>query len=101
MDVAGWAGRISLTGPMLVAGLELGLPVALAAALVAGLMLSKSQTAWLSYMLARAWLAFRRQLPWPLMAFLADAHRRGVLRQAGATYQFRHLELQRRLAARS
>lgn len=29
------------------------------------------------------------------MAFLADAHQRGVLRQAGATYQFRCLELQR------
>jgi hypothetical protein len=50
---------------------------------------------------ARGWLAFRRQLPLPLMAFLADAHQRGVLRQAGATYQFRHLELQRRLATRS
>lgn len=24
----------------------------------------------------------RRRLPWPLMSFLADAHRRGVLRQA-------------------
>jgi hypothetical protein len=31
---------------------------------------------------------------------LADAHRRGVLRQAGAVYQFRHLELQQRLANR-
>ena len=39
-------------------------------------------------------------LPWPLMAFLADAHQRGVLRQTGATYQFRHLEPQRRLATR-
>ena len=27
-------------------------------------------------------------------------HQRGVLGQAGATYQFRHLELQRRLATR-
>lgn len=36
------------------------------------------------------------------MAFLADAHEhRGVLRQIGPTYQFRHLELQRRLANRS
>jgi hypothetical protein len=39
-------------------------------------------------------------LPWPPMAFLADAHQRGVLRQAGAAYQLRHLELQRRLATR-
>jgi hypothetical protein len=34
------------------------------------------------------------------MGFLADAHQRGVLRQAGAVYQFRHIELQRRLANR-
>jgi hypothetical protein len=34
------------------------------------------------------------------MDFLADAHRRGVLRQAGAVYQFRHIELQHRLATR-
>ena len=40
----------------------------------------------------------RNRLPWQLMAFLADAHQRGVLRQAGAVYQFRHIELQHRLA---
>jgi hypothetical protein len=34
------------------------------------------------------------------MDFLSDAHRRGVLRQVGAVYQFRHIELQHRLAAR-
>ncbi|MEU4668642.1 hypothetical protein AB0F91_11870 [Amycolatopsis sp. NPDC023774] len=28
----------------------------------------------------------------------ADAHRRGVLRQVGAVYQFRHARLQERLA---
>ena len=32
------------------------------------------------------------------MSFLADAHRPGIVRQAGAIYQFRHIELQRRLA---
>jgi hypothetical protein len=33
--------------------------------------------------------------------FLADAHRnRGALRQVGVVYQFRHLDLQRRLANR-
>ena len=32
------------------------------------------------------------------MRFLKDAHRRGVLRQEGAVYQFRHIELQHRLA---
>jgi hypothetical protein len=39
-------------------------------------------------------------LPWRLVSFLQDAHRRGVLRQAGAVYQFRHIELQHRLATR-
>ena len=40
----------------------------------------------------------RRRLPGCFMAFLADAHRRGILRQEGAVYQFRHIELQHRLA---
>jgi NACHT domain-containing protein len=56
--------------------------------------------AWLPFVLARGWLAMTHRLPWRLMSFLADAHHRGVLRQAGAVYQFRHIELQRRLAAR-
>jgi hypothetical protein len=55
---------------------------------------------WPSYVLARWWLALHHRLPWSLMDFLTDAHRRGILRQAGAVYQFRHIELQRRLAAR-
>ena len=55
---------------------------------------------WVSYETARMWLALRRQLPWQLKGFLADAHRRGVLRQAGAVHQFRHIELQHRLATR-
>ena len=36
-----------------------------------------------------------------LVGFLDDAHKRGVLRQAGAAYQFRHIDLQHRLATRS
>jgi NACHT domain-containing protein len=81
-------------------GLVAGLAAGLAIGLVAGFATGLSETRWTSYLLARGWLAFRHQLPWPLMAFLADAHQRGVLRQAGATYQFRHLELQRQLATR-
>ena len=54
--------------------------------------------AWPSYGIARTWLALRHRLPWQLMSFLADAHKRGVLRQAGAVYQFRHIQLQHRLA---
>jgi hypothetical protein len=74
-----------------VVGLAYGLPVGLAFGL--------SRTAWGRFAVARCWLAARGRLPWRLMRFLADAHQhRGVLRQAGASYQFRHAELQRRLA---
>jgi len=83
----------------LVAGLGVGL-AGLGVGLWFGLGLSRSQTAWPSYMLTRGWLALHHRLPWPLLSFLSDAHKRGVLRQAGAVYQFRHIELQRRLATR-
>lgn len=57
-------------------------------------------SAWGRLLAARVWLSATGRLPWRLMAFLADAHRRGVLRQSGAVYQFRHLQLQQQLAAR-
>jgi hypothetical protein len=57
--------------------------------------------AWGVYTVTRLWLALRRQLPLHLMCFLEDAHRRGILRQAGATYQFRHPRLQERLVMRN
>jgi hypothetical protein len=77
-----------------------GLVFGLVFGLVAGFGFNAAATAWPSYVLARGWLALQHRLPWPLMRFLADAHRRGVLRQAGAVYQFRHIELQHRLANR-
>jgi hypothetical protein len=49
-------------------------------------------SAWPSYEIARVWLMLRRRLPWPLMDFLADAHQRGLLRQAGAVYRLRHMQ---------
>src|SRR5262249_61264181 len=90
----------------LAVGLVFGLAVGLAAGLVAGLVpglvvglaVSENQTAWSGYIAARSWLALHHRLPWPLMAFLDDAHQRGVLRQVGSVYQFRHIDLQRRLA---
>jgi hypothetical protein len=54
--------------------------------------------AWPRFHEARIRLALRRRLPWRTMAFLADAHQRGVLRQVGAAYQFRHIRLQEELA---
>jgi hypothetical protein len=81
-------------------GLVVGLAVGLAVGFLVGLVTSMRQTVWPSYVFTRAWLAFHHRLPWPLMSFLEDAHQRGVLRQAGAFYQFRHIELQHRLANR-
>jgi hypothetical protein len=56
-------------------------------------------TVWGRYVIARTWLALAGRLPWHLMAFLDDAHEHGVLRRAGAVYQFRHTRLQEHLAA--
>ncbi|MFF3754035.1 NACHT domain-containing protein [Streptomyces sp. NPDC002018] len=75
-----------------------GLRTGLADGLATGLAWGFLQARYGSFTLARCWLALRGQVPWRLMPFLADAHRRGVLRQVGATYQLRHAELQRRLA---
>jgi hypothetical protein len=77
------------------AGIWAGIGAAVAAVVVRSL-----PALWPWYEIARTWLALRRRLPWRLMNFLEDAHRRGVLRQAGAVYQFRHIELQHRLANR-
>lgn len=80
-------------------GFLVGLVVGLANLIMVGLSFGFLRASWGSFTLARWWLAASRQLPWRLMTFLADAHeRRGVLRQAGAFYQFRHAELQRHLA---
>ena len=52
-------------------------------------------TAWGQWLVqARIWLPLNGRLPWALIAFLDDACRRGVLRQVGAVYQFRHARLQ-------
>ncbi|SDK50239.1 hypothetical protein SAMN05216298_0301 [Glycomyces sambucus] len=49
-----------------------------------------------AYRLCHISLAFPngRKLPWRFLAFLEGAHDRGVLRQVGATYEFRHEALQ-------
>ena len=64
-------------------------------------LLAITLSTWLRFQAARTWLAARGRLPWRLMGFLNAAHTRGVLRQAGAAYQFRHVRLQERLAARA
>ncbi|MEU1510131.1 helix-turn-helix domain-containing protein [Kitasatospora sp. NPDC005748] len=55
-------------------------------------------TAWGQWLvLARVWLPLTGRLPWRPVAFLDDAYQRGVLRQTGAVYQFRHERLQHHL----
>ncbi|GAA3798153.1 NACHT domain-containing protein [Streptomyces phyllanthi] len=63
-----------------------------------GLVLTLAACAWPYYTVARLLSAARGRLPWRLQAFLADAHRLGILRQVGPVYQFRHARLQERMA---
>lgn len=53
---------------------------------------------WFRFRLVALYYAIWGQLPWRLLRFLDDAHRRGVLRQVGPVYQFRHADLQDHLA---
>ncbi|MFI7065927.1 NACHT domain-containing protein [Kribbella sp. NPDC050124] len=62
--------------------------------------LAEDGRTWLLYQLTHVRLTFQGWLPWRLWRFLDDAHRRGVLRQAGAVYQFRHALLQDHLAGK-
>ena len=82
-------------------GMEAGIGAGAGTAALVGIVASSAAALSPSYEAARVWLAFHGLLPWPFMGFLADAHRRGVLRQPGAVYQFRHVELQHRLARTS
>ena len=87
--------------------LESGQPIDVAPGLVGGLLVGlviglvvgpMQEPAWVGFVMASRWLAFRGKLPWRTMGFLDDAHRLGLLRTAGAVYQFRHAELQDHLA---
>ena len=99
-----WAAAIGLITGLAVglpSGFPLGLAVGLANGITVGLAVGFLQAEYAQFILARCWFAIHGRLPWRLMAFLADAHQeRGVLRQVGATYQFKHEKLQSRLADR-
>uniref|UniRef100_A0AAU2UX61 Helix-turn-helix domain-containing protein n=1 Tax=Streptomyces sp. NBC_00003 TaxID=2903608 RepID=A0AAU2UX61_9ACTN len=88
----------AILGPVvwnLTAALKLGIISGLGGAL--GYMFSL--TSWGQWtVLSRIWLPLTGRLPWSVVAFLEDAYQRGVLRQAGAAYQFRHARLQHHLA---
>jgi hypothetical protein len=60
---------------------------------------SEVGTAWANFIPTRIILATKRKTPLRLMSFLDDCYRLQLLKQEGARYQFRHAELQSRLAA--
>ncbi|MET9629590.1 helix-turn-helix domain-containing protein [Lentzea sp. NPDC006480] len=71
------------------------LVIGLVGGIAGGLSYVLSLTAWGQWVVfARVWLPLTGRLPWRLPEFLDDAYRRGVLRRAGAVYQFRHARLQ-------
>ncbi|MCX4399940.1 NACHT domain-containing protein (plasmid) [Streptomyces sp. NBC_00053] len=76
---------------------DIGIVSAVGFGLVAALS-GYADSAWGFFFLSRVWLALTGRLPFRLMAFLEDAYQRGVLRQYGPVYQFRHQHLQESLA---
>ncbi|MBC6456589.1 NACHT domain-containing protein [Actinomadura sp. HBU206391] len=107
--------RLTAIGSALLAGLGVGLVIAAVVTVVfaassrsAGLYaavfgsvfmaVSAVNTPWGTFLLSRLRLAATRRLPLRFTRFIADAHERGVLRQAGTVYQFRHARFQDRLA---
>jgi hypothetical protein len=86
----------------LVVGARLAAAYALfaAAATLIAVLLGGTSPSNRAYRHAHQWLFLGRRLPWRAMSFLADAHRREVLRRTGAVYHFRHIRLQEHLAAR-
>ncbi|MFI6383668.1 hypothetical protein ACIBKX_29970, partial [Streptomyces sp. NPDC050658] len=91
--VLGWwdTGRWSETGVLL--------PCLIVAGCLGAVFLYRVViSAWGRYTVARAWFAVRGVPGRRLNAFLEDAHQRGVLRQSGGVYLFRHAELLDRLA---
>jgi hypothetical protein len=83
-------------------GLRDGLFIGAVGGLGGGVSYVLGFTAWGQWvLLSRIWLPLTGHLPWDTVAFLDDAYQRGVLRQTGAVYQFRHIRLQHHLASRS
>jgi hypothetical protein len=79
-------------------GLALGLEVGGIAIIALTVVVTLTVSLWGTFLLARLWLAARCGLPLYVMSFLLEAHERGVLRQDGPHYQFRHLLLHEQLA---
>jgi hypothetical protein len=71
-----------------------GLGVGISAGIVVGFVFGAYHATSPSFLIARVWLRLRGELPLGFMAFLTDAHmERGVLRENGAVYEFRHAQI--------
>jgi hypothetical protein len=68
---------------------------------IADRLMGITTSVWGRYMVTKTWAALRGDVPWRFMLFLDDAHRRGLLRRAGAVHQFRHARLQQHLTGSS
>jgi hypothetical protein len=81
-------------------GLGVGAGIGLGAATTpsGGLPRTFPSSVWIRYITAKWWLVVHRKVPVRLLAFLDEAHRLGVLRKAGAVYQFRHIDVQKHLS---
>jgi hypothetical protein len=77
-----------------------GLGIGVAAGIVVGLAFGFYHAASPEFRIITWWLALQGKAPWRFKHFLEEAYELTVLRQSGASYQFRHIELQKRLAAR-
>ena len=77
-----------------------GLGIGLSGGLVVGLCYGVYHAASPDFRILNWWLACQGKLPVRLWHFLDDAHQKTVLRQVGASFEFRHGILQDRLAAR-
>jgi len=82
-----------------VIGIIVGLVTGVVGGFVVGATVGVTRAAWGWFTFTRVCLAVSGRLPWRLMPFLADARDRGVLRQRGVVYQFRHRDLRDHLAA--
>lgn len=90
----------SAIGARMAPGILAGAVIGFLVTSMAIILVAMSPHAWLVSVAAIQRFAWSRQLPVRLMTFLDDAHRLGLLRAVGPTYQFRHAELQQYLIAR-
>ncbi|MFD3431256.1 hypothetical protein [Nocardia fluminea] len=61
-----------------------------------GMYVCMTDSAWGRWtLITRGWLPIVGKLPSEPLSFMEEAHRRGVLRQSGAVYLFRHKQLER------